>query len=130
MIYSNRTNAARTLATVYRAIKSITEMWKVCAIVVAGQRCRFVSKKSLAAAFVAFRKESARQVVITRTSTDTFRAVGRDTVYTVTATDTAITCDCQDYKNQIDSLKRGVCKHGYAALNILGFDSLAAYLAR
>jgi hypothetical protein len=130
MIY-NRTNTARALNTIYGAITKITELWKVCCVVVKGQPARFVSKSLIKAAFVAFRKAGAKQVVITRLGqTNTFRAVGRTETYTVTATDTAITCDCQDYKNQVEQLKRGCCKHGYAALSILGHDSLAAYLAR
>jgi len=129
MIY-NRSNIARTLNAVVRNIAKITEMWKVCVVVIKGQRGRFVSKALIRAAFVEFRKQSARQVVITRVSATTFRAVGRAETYTVTATATAIECDCQDYKNQVEQLGRGVCKHGYSALNILGFDSLAAYLSR
>jgi hypothetical protein len=129
MIY-NKANTARALNTIYGAITKITELWKVCCVVIKGQRPRFVSKALIKTAFVAFRKAGSKSVIITRTSADTFRAVGKNTVYTVTATNDGVTCDCEDYKNQIDSLKRGVCKHGYRALSILGHDSLAAYLAR
>jgi hypothetical protein len=126
----NKANTARALDTIYGAITKITELWKVCCVVVKGQRARFVSKTLIKAAFVAFRKAGAKQVVITRLGlSNEFRAVGRDTCYTVTATPTAIECTCQDYANQVENLGRGVCKHGYAALGILGFDSLASYLA-
>lgn len=128
MIY-NRSNIARTLNAVVRSIAKIQEFWKVCLVVVTGQRATFVSKKLVRAAFVNFRKEGARKVVIARTAADTFRAVGRDDVYTVTATATAIECECQDYKNQLEQFGKGVCKHGYRALGILGYDSLTSYLA-
>ena len=116
MIYS-RSNTARALDTIYGAIVKITELWKVCCVVIKGQRATFVSKSLLKAAFVAFRKAGSRHVVIVRASATTFRAVGRDTCYTVALTATGVTCECQDYKNQVEQFKHGgVCKHGYAAL--------------
>lgn len=50
--------------------------------------------------------------------------------YRVRTTATKVECKCRDYQKQQEILSKGCCKHGYAVLQTLGFDSLSNYLNR
>jgi hypothetical protein len=45
----------------------------------------------------------------------------------VTCLPDRVVCNCEDYHWQIEFFGRGCCKHGYAALAYLGYDSLGDY---
>ncbi len=132
MIYT-KSNAARTLRQLIGRIQWVQEFWKVINVCVKGCRPVFVSKKLFKQAFVTFRKESASTVKVKRLGVDSvhFQALGRDEIYDLTLTATGITCTCVDYQNQVQFLQgsKHCCKHGYAVLNRLGFNSLSEYLS-
>ncbi len=98
-----------------------------------GQRPTFISKTELKAHFVERRKEEARSLEVT----DWLRSPA---CYTVTNPQSRskhqvmghrdrLDCDCEDYRWQQQFFGRGCCKHGYAVLQYLGFDSLRDYVA-
>ena len=130
MIYT-KANVARTLGAIYSRVKKVVEFWKVCLVVVKGQRATFVSKKKLREMFVAFRKEGAKHVTIHQIAPCEFQAMSSqiDDVYDITVNNKGVRCSCKDWEHQYENFGKGVCKHGYAALNLLGFGSLAEYLA-
>ena len=96
--------------------------------------CKFVSKKLFKKHFADFRKKQAEKVnlVVDPNNAKEFKAVGNSGLYTLKVEDKAVTCDCEDYRNQIFHLraKHSTCKHGYAVLFKLGFSSLSDYIER
>ena len=61
----------------------------------------------------------------------TARNIKNDHTYEVEVdNDNRIVCQCRDYRDQIQFMGRGVCKHGYAVLSYLGFNSMAEYVDR
>ena len=131
MIYT-KSNAARTLGQVYSRVKWVQEFWKVVNVCLTGGKPRFVSKVAFKQAFVAFRKEGSKSVLVKRVSASKplFKALGKTDLYDLEATPTGITCNCEDYYYQTIRLNSHThcCKHGYAVLTMLGFNSLGDYL--
>lgn len=123
-----KSNAARIVETAIKNIRWIKEFWKVCLVYVSGFRPKFISKKAFRKMFVDFRKESAQNVTLTRTANGQYFAVGKDATYELKLTEAGVECQCQDYLNQVESFRTGVCKHGYKLLGTLGYDSLSQYL--
>lgn len=78
--------------------------------------------------FVESRKARINQVVID--FSDGTTAINKDNghVYKLIQESDGIYCQCQDYANQRKAFSKGCCKHGYALLNELGFNSLAEYV--
>ena len=99
---------------------------------VAGQRPTFISKIVFRVHFVAWRKAQANGLTATqwldKATRFTVRNESKGSAYAIDASPTQLVCTCEDYRNQIQFLGRGCCKHGYAVLNKLGFDSLAKYI--
>ena len=99
---------------------------------VQGQRPTFISKKAFKQHFAEWRKAQARGLVATQwvdqATRFTVRNESKGSAYVVDASPSSLNCTCEDYKNQIQFLCRGCCKHGYAVLNKLGFNSLAKYI--
>ena len=115
------------------------EVWESVVMVVFEKglalRPRFLSKKSFYADFVESRKNLARQIKITKQlfseTKYTARNIKNDHTYEVEVdNDNRIVCQCRDYRDQIQFMGRGVCKHGYAVLSYLGFNSMAEYVDR
>lgn len=108
------------------------EIWEKVVFVVfqKGHRLspQFLSKKEFFTSFVDARKAKSRSIVITKNAFNEGLYTARNTTnghtYQLTCTDNNIACQCKDYKDQIDLMGRGCCKHGYALLNLLGFTSL------
>ena len=110
-----------------RAFLNVLWVW------VKGDRPTFISKAQLKRHFVE-RRQAAAQGLEVRNELCT------PVCYTVTdpqsgshhrATEHAgwLACDCEDYYWQQRFIGRGCCKHGYAVLNYLGFDSLKSFVA-
>ena len=101
-----------------------------------GQRfCRFVSKKAFLNHFADRRKEAAKEIniIVDVDDSDLFMAFGNadnSKVYNLTKELRAISCTCEDYRNQKAFIQRGICKHGYAVLFNLGYASLKDYVNR
>jgi len=111
----------------------IREFLNVVWVWVKGHRPTFVSKSDLKAHFVEHRKAEARSLQVT----DWLRSPARYTVtnpqtgsqHVVTEQADRLDCNCEDYYWQQQFIGRGCCKHGYAVLQYLGFDSLRSYVA-
>lgn len=107
------------------------EVWaKVVFVIIRGRRPRFYSKKLFKQHFVTHRQQQARSLYTNRVKGNWFRAVNpkKGTAYDLYAMHDAIDCTCEDYSNQIKFLKKACCKHGYALLLHLGFETLADYI--
>jgi hypothetical protein len=99
---------------------------------VKGQRPTFISKMPFRVHFAEWRKAQGLGLVATQwvdqATRFTVRNESKGSAYVVDASPSSLNCTCEDYKNQIQFLGRGCCKHGYAVLNKLGFNSLAKYI--
>ncbi|MGF1570583.1 MAG: SWIM zinc finger family protein [Nodosilinea sp.] len=109
------------------------EFFKVVWVWVKGQRPTFISKAQMKAHFVARRRAEARslQVVVDPQHPCCATVINPATgsQHRVTGEADRIACDCEDYHWQVQGFGRGCCKHGYAVLAHLGYDSLGDYQA-
>ncbi|MDS3862380.1 hypothetical protein RIF25_16400 [Thermosynechococcaceae cyanobacterium BACA0444] len=124
-------NAARILGKRFQGLQ--IQVWFNCVYVhTKGQFSRFISKASFKQMFVDFRKAGAKALTVTANlfvpNTFKVRNGTKDTAYDVLIIEKNITCGCEDYNNQMEAFNKGVCKHGYAVLNHLGYNSLADYV--
>ena len=111
----------------------IREFLNVVWVWVKGDRPTFVSKAKLKRHFVERRQAEAQTLEVT----NWLQTPARYTVtnpqsgsrHIVTEHADRLACDCEDYHWQQRFLGRGCCKHGYAVLNHLGFDSLSSFAA-
>jgi hypothetical protein len=109
------------------------EFFKVIWVWVKGDRPTFISKADLKRHFVERRQADAQSLIVT----DWLREPPRYTVMNPVTGSTHIVsehrdrldCDCEDYHWQQQFIGRGCCKHGYAVLHHLGFDSLSDFIA-
>ena len=94
--------------------------------------CRFMSKKVFQKHFADRRKEAGKSIFVSVDTHDNshFIAQGSKDFYELFTHDSSVSCNCEDFKNQMRFIGKGVCKHGYAVLNFLGFGSLAEYVDR
>jgi hypothetical protein len=114
------------------------EVWDsvVFVVFVKGQklRPRFLSKKAFYADFVTSRQLAARQIKITKQLFSETKYTARNTVsdrtYELVLENDRAICECRDYRDQIEFVGRGVCKHGYALLNFLGCKTMAEYIEK
>lgn len=125
--------AVRILKLAIKASQVRVEQWFNCVWVwVPGQLCRILSKAAFKAEFVAFRRANATALKVTRhlLTPNCFGVRNEDkgTLYTVTASQSAIACQCPDYQQQIEAFGKGACKHAYSVLNQLGYATLSDYL--
>lgn len=108
----------------------IQQFAKVIWVWVNGKRPTFISKKLFNQHFVDRRKAEAKSLRVWQIEPDFFSVVNpaNSNSHYITLTPSGPACDCEDYKNQMQFLGRGCCKHGYATLSYLGFNSLAEFL--
>ncbi len=107
------------------------QVWaKVILVAVEGFRPRFVSKQVFKQHFVNRRKQEARALEAHQINHYTFTVINeaKGSRYDVSAVAGRVFCSCEDYKNQLDFFGKAACKHSYAVLNYLGYDSLADYI--
>lgn len=94
---------------------------------------RFMSKKAFRAEFAASRQHAGRQIVqqglITYSGSDTFFALSStNSIYPVQLHEKHVSCMCRDWERQKEAgIPTPTCKHGYAALGLLGFSRLSDY---
>ena len=97
-----------------------------------GLRPRFLSNMLFYSSFVEDRKSRSKSIQVTPNAFAdriyTARNESNDHTYTVIAAE-SMECQCADYRNQIAFIGKGCCKHGYAVLNHLGFNSLSDWQA-
>ena len=115
-----------------RIAVKIREFGWVVWVWIQGKRPTFISKKAFKQHFVDKRRAAARGLVVTRNAYQScsysVRNEAKDSSYKVILGATAIACECDDYKNQTEFFGRGCCKHGYAVLHQIGFNSLKDYI--
>ncbi|MEO1403474.1 MAG: SWIM zinc finger family protein [Cyanobacteria bacterium J06635_1] len=96
-----------------------------------GQRPTFWPKQAFKQHFCHWRQRQARKVEVINIRPNYFaaRTVGKTSIYRLDARPEGIFCTCEDFHRQLSNWNRGCCKHCYAVLTHLGFDSLGDYLA-
>ena len=105
------------------------EVWEKIVFVVFSKghgRPTFLSVQAFYNSFVNDRKARSSTIKVTPNAFADRVFTARNpngNAYTVIVSD-AIECQCRDYREQINFLGRGMCKHGYATLRHLGFSSL------
>jgi hypothetical protein len=127
--------AARILGKKIFEVRHLPFVVLVRGLLANGQKfCRFVSKQAFRNHFVDRRKEEAKRIdiVVNPHNQNQFSAISNQSssIYKLEAQADRIACTCEDYRNQRNILKGGICKHGYSVLNHLGFTSLSDYLSR
>lgn len=123
-------SVARMLGIPVKMVKRV-EKWANCVfVIVKGRRPRFWKKSSFTNHFVEWRKKSSEDLITTRLDLYSFQVKNpkNNNIHYLTAKSTTIECNCEDYSNQIKHIGKGCCKHGYACLNVLGFDRLSDYI--
>jgi hypothetical protein len=111
----------------------LREFFNVVWVWVKGRRPTFISKAELRSHFVEHRQAEAEALEVA----DWLDAPPRFTVtnpatgsrHGVNCLPDRVVCDCEDYHWQVYYFSRGCCKHGYAALAYLGYNSLRDYVA-
>jgi hypothetical protein len=128
-VYS-KAAAARILGVSVHLILGFQKWWCVCWVWVKGKRPIFMSFKAFKQHFVDWRKAQTRSLCVNKISDEHFRVVNpkKSTAYTVLAFQDGLDCECEDFKNQVIILKKACCKHCYAVLELLRFNSLADYI--
>ena len=105
------------------------EVWdKVVWVHVKGQRPTFVSKKKYFAEFARFRKEGGEKVKVY--FANGYKAQGAKETYNLEPQENYIDCSCVDMQQQKEVWGKGCCKHSYALLGMLGYNSLQEYVAK
>lgn len=132
IIYS-KSAAARILGIFYPQHIVVKEFKASVWVWVRGYKPQFMSKTVFRDHFVQRRQEASKALKVSeqlfRPRCYTVTNPTKCTSYEVKAFNHGVKCECDDYHNQIEFLGKGVCKHGYAVLAHLGYDSLSNYLA-
>jgi hypothetical protein len=114
------------------SVVRVEKWWKVCLVVFKGCRPRFMSRQAFLKHFVEWRKAQARALKVTQHidqgSRFSVRNEAKNSSYLVDCSGFGLVCTCEDFHNQMQFWGKGCCKHGYAVLAHLGFDSLQNYL--
>lgn len=124
--------ASRILGVPKTLIAGFKRFFRVCWVWVCGSRPRFISKKLFLQHFAEHRQQQGRELPVQQwpNMPNWYEVGGQNNNYPVVIESTGPECACEDYKNQIAILGKGVCKHGYAVLLSLGYCTLRDYLAR
>jgi predicted nucleic acid-binding Zn finger protein len=137
MIMVTRHNIIYSIAAAQRilGIKSGVyeiRVWAWVVLVRGLNFCRFMSKKAFLKHFADRRREEGKNIDLVIDDQDDrhFTALGKKNFYQLHTTPIGVNCTCEDYSNQIQFFGKAVCKHGYAVLSHLGFNTLTEYLER
>lgn len=109
----------------------IVEEWAHCVwIRHIGYGARFISKLEFKIHFVAFRQQASKSIAVRNIQGSWIADSARDKskAYQIDLAPSGPECACRDYRNQIETIGRGCCKHGYAVLAALGHGSLSDYI--
>lgn len=131
LIYS--VSAARRIWQVPVGVRvRVVRFWRCVWLHIAGQRPRFVSLQLFKQHFAQRRMEAATRLGIEGNDGDeNFIVSNPDNAssYFVFIGSSGPVCSCEDYSNQQRFFAgKGICKHGYRALQALGYGSLSSYL--
>lgn len=123
----------RLLGLAHDVEVQIREFFKVIWVWVPGCRPTFISKAVFKAHFVEWRKAAAHALAVTsnafQPSVFVVRNETKNSAYQVQCFPGGLLCKCDDFKNQAQFFGKACCKHGYAVLGHLGFDSLQHYIS-
>ncbi|AFY61169.1 SWIM zinc finger family protein [Synechococcus sp. PCC 6312] len=124
-------NAARIMGNKIKGL--VIEVWaNVVYLHAKGLFSRFASKAAFKHQFVAFRKAGAVGLDVVKVPFETGEYMvcssSGETAYLVQYLTNKLTCTCQDFQTQAAVMKKACCKHCYATLNHLGYNSLADYV--
>ena len=110
----------------------VEKWWKVCLVVFKGCRPRFMSALAFRRHFVEWRKAQARALNVVRhlalPHVFYVRNETQKSAYQVQVITGGLLCECEDFKNQARFFGQACCKHGYAALGYLGFETLSGWI--
>lgn len=107
------------------------EVWaRVIWVTFENGQTRFISKTAFWELFHKPRKERAQALHISHYGQNLFQVEGSNqNSYFVELDKDKVICECMDYKQQeLADIKNPICKHGWRALNYIGFDSLSSYI--
>lgn len=132
ILYS-KAAAAMVLCVPASQVRQVRKFAFVAWVWVRGQRPRFVSLAAFKQAFVMRRMKAATALKAEQWPGApryfTVSNADKGSRYPVDLGEAGPVCRCEDFKNQQQFWGRGVCKHGYAVLQALGFGSLREYLS-
>ncbi|MEO0644810.1 MAG: hypothetical protein AAFZ17_01440 [Cyanobacteria bacterium J06650_10] len=132
-IMFSKAAAATVLGCAASQVVQVRRFAFVAWVWVRGRRPQFVKLSLFKAAFVLRRMSAGNQLSVERWADVpqwfTVRNEKKKSSYPVEITKAGPVCRCEDYKNQRQFFGKGVCKHGYAVLQKLGYGSLGSYLA-
>ena len=126
----NHAAVARMLGIAINLVVRVEKWFNCVFVIVKGRRPRFWKKASFTNHFVEWRRKQSEDLKALRIDRHRFQVsnLSKGSIYYVDLQQEGIACNCEDFKNQINILKKGCCKHGYAALNQLGFSKLSEYI--
>jgi hypothetical protein len=127
----NKATASRVLGVATDLIKHVKEWVNCVFVIVKGKRPRFYKKSEYFCNFADWRRSQSKELVVDRLMPNIFAVINekKKSKYITTIRPDSITCNCEDYKNQVKFLRKpGVCKHGYAVLRSLGVFKLSEYI--
>ena len=107
------------------------EVWANCIWVKLVKGSRFMSKKDFQKFFMTSRKQRAINLQVAHYGEELFQVSSQSRLepYLVSA-DEQPQCECEDYANQVKSkqLNHPLCKHAWAMISYLGFNTFSDYL--
>lgn len=118
------------IATKVESVKVLKNCVQVTYKTAHGRCSTFLSKTVFKQNFVSDRKAAATALICSEVMQGCWK-VGNPqngNVYDVWLSVRSVDCGCEDYRQQIDTIGKGICKHGYRVLTELGIDSLAEYI--
>jgi hypothetical protein len=127
----NKATASRVLGIAGDLIKHVKEWVNCVFVIVKGKRPRFYKKFEYFCNFADWRRSQSKELVVDRLMPNIFAVINekKKSKYIVTISPDKVSCNCEDYKNQVKFLaKAGACKHGYAVLKSLGISKLSEYI--
>jgi SWIM zinc finger len=126
----NHAAVARMLGVAIGLVVKVEKWFNCVFVVVKGRRPRFWKKSAFTNHFANWRRKQAEDLKVLRIDRNRFQITNslKGSIYYVDLHPEGISCNCEDFKNQVNIFKKGCCKHGYAALNQLGFSKLSEYI--
>jgi hypothetical protein len=126
----NAAAVRRILGLAEGAVVVVREWFSVVWVWVKGRKPQLWSKARFKRHFADFRRQSAQLLTVMPSVGSEFAVLGAGSEYQVLVLTGEVRCQCRDYTQQRSLGSRRCCKHGYAVLSSLGYNSLSAYLDR
>lgn len=133
-------NLVYSAAAVYRLVGNafpvvrVEKWWKVVLVVFKGCRARFMSRRAFLEHFVLWRKAQAKALQVIRHPDFSYsfnvKNEAKGSSYQVQIHVGGLVCNCEDFQNQSQFFGRACCKHGYAVLSFLGYETLGDYIEK